>query len=498
MPEIQLTQAALAAAAAVAIYLLLVALGRWLKRRAGVRLGVLYQLLCLTAAIFIPLTFFPVNFTLLRFLGALVAMLGTVFLLALVRRFFWELYFEKQRSTQVPKFMSEVVSLVIFIIAVLLVLNFIFEVKVPGLLTGSGILVVLLGLSMQDTLGNIIAGFIIHFEKPFRPGDWIILDQRHSEIIEINWRSTRLRTNDNVYLDIPNNQITRQTVVNLTYPDILHAMRITVGLDNRVPPNDVKDALLHATLHAAGVLPEPAPKIYLSHFADSAAVYEIKFWMGDHARFNDITDAIRTNVWYELRRHHIKIPYPIRTLHLETPGTGEPAAPDLTGPRGVLRQQTLFACLSDAHCDTLLARAKQARFGRGERIIEQGHAGDSMFLLLRGEADVLVRHHDTPARVASLRAGDCFGEMSLLTGEKRSATVIARTDCDILEIARPHLAEVLQHQPELLERLSELLARRRLETEGVLAENPSAQVASERQREYTQGFLGRLRSFFEL
>ena len=179
-------------------------------------------------------------------------------------------------------------------------------------------------------------------------------------------------------------------------------------------------------------------------------------------------------------------------------GEGGTAGPDLTGPRGGLRQQPLFACLSDAHCDTLLARAKPARFGRGEKIIEQGHAGDSMFLLLRGEADVLVRHNDAPARVASLRAGDCFGEMSLLTGEKRSATVIARTDCDILEIARPQLAEVLHHQPELLVRLSELLARRRLETEGILAENPSAQVASERQREYTQGFLGRLRSFFEL
>src|SRR6185369_1510215 len=119
-----------------AIYLLLVAVGRWLKRRAGVRLGVSFQLFCIVVAVFVPLTvrFDEVNFTVLQVLGSAVVMFGTVFLLALIRRFFWEYYLEQRRRVHAPKFMHDALALLVFGVAVLLVLTFIFEVKIPGLL----------------------------------------------------------------------------------------------------------------------------------------------------------------------------------------------------------------------------------------------------------------------------------------------------------------------------------------------------------------------------
>jgi CRP-like cAMP-binding protein len=388
-----------------------------------------------------------------------------------------------------------VVGIAIFVVALLSVTRFVYGIQIPGLLAGSGIVAVILGLAMQDTLGNIIAGIAIHFEKPFRPGDWLIIEDRHAEVMEVNWRATRLRTNDNIYLDIPNNQLAKQIITNLNYPTRLHAMRLTVRLGVQVPPNEAKDALYRAASRAEGILAEPPPKVFLTTFADSALVYEVKFWMEDHARYNEAVDTIRTNIWYELQRCQIKIPYPIRTLCFDTsPETSSSLLP----ARELLRQQPLFQCLDEQHLNTLLSGAQLYRFGRGEKLIEQDAEGDSMFVLLRGDAGVYVRANGQITRVAGLRAGDCFGEMSLLTGEKRRATVRAITDCEVIEIEKPSLAAMFQKQPELMRRLSELLAKRHMENEETLNQQASKGLPGLRQHEYESTFLSRLRAFFEL
>jgi small-conductance mechanosensitive channel len=506
MPLIAMTQTTVFSFAAVpVIYFGLVALGRGLKRRAGVRLGIVYQLFCICAAVFVPMTCLAqenlVDAFWLKLSGAAVAMLGTLFLIALINRFVWEFYFQEKRGTPIPKFMTEVIGLGLFLIALLSVLTYIFDQRIPGLLpgllTGSGILAVIIGFAMRETLSNMISGFSLHFQKPFQTGDWLVVDKYHGEVIEINWRSTRLRTNDNIILDIPNSHMASSTIINLTFITRLHAMRLQVGIDYKAPPNRVKEALLRATLGATGVLSKPSPKVFFNHYGESSITYEIKFWFEDHAHYNDITDAIRTNIWYELQRRKIKMPFPIRTLQIERTPRALPEDSRATA-RQALRQQRLFQCLDDARIDSLLPRASQLHYGRGEKIIEQGADGESMFILVAGDANVEVDNNGETASVAVLRTGDCFGEMSLLTGEKRSATVIAANDCEVVEIDKTGLAAVLKERPELMTTLSELLAKRRMENEGILAEAASRHVAMTRQQEYATTFLAKLKSYFEL
>jgi CRP-like cAMP-binding protein len=314
--------------------------------------------------------------------------------------------------------------------------------------------------------------------------------------MEINWRSTRLRTNDGIYLDIPNNEIVKQTIVNLHYPTQVHAMRIRVGVDYKVPPSRVKDALMRATRNAELVLRDPPPKIFLVDFADHAVVYEIKFYMGNHAAINEVNDAIRTNVWYELKRQQISIPYPIRTLQLER-RPRDKGTEDQEQAREILRGEPLFQCLEEEQLDALLQRSRLNHFGRGERLIEEGAEGDSMFVLLRGSANVSVSKNGSAIRVGTLHSGDCFGEMSLLTGERRTATVRAAADCYVLEISKPTMAEVIRQAPECLNQLSELLAKRKMETEGII-KDVHLEGEEAKQREYSATFLRRLRTFFEL
>lgn len=483
----------------VATFLVSVWVGRFLKRRAGVRLGLFYRLFCLMLAFYAAIAVYGVDAPWRVHVGAAVALLSTALVVALVNRYLWDLYFEHHKQTPIPHFLREVAALVVFLIVLLIVLSVGYhaERELKGVLAGSGVLAIILGFAGQNLFGGIIAGMSLQINRPYKVGDWLKVGDTYGEVREINWRSTRLCTNDDIYLDIPNNEIVRSTIVNLHYPTELHAMRVRVGVDYNVPPNRVKDALRTAAQSAQNVVPNPPVKVFLVDFADHAVIYEIKFYMGNHARINETNDAVRTNVWYELKREGIKIPFPIRTLQLERRPAGAPRDGQEEA-RGILRGEPLFQCLSDSQIDNLVAQSDLNHFGRGERVIEEGDEGNSMFVLLRGAAQVSVSKNGAAIPVATLRAGDCFGEMSLLTGEKRSATVCAEDDCYVMEISKEVMGAIVRDSPDCLRQLSEILARRKLETEGRLKDASSLSDQSTRESEYRATFLRRLKTFFEL
>jgi small-conductance mechanosensitive channel len=482
----------------IGTYFAMLTLGRLLKRRAGVRLGVSFQLFCLTLAFYAAITFYGVQADWRNHVGALLFLLSVAFLIALLNRYLWDGYWERKRHATVPHFLRQVVALFIYLIALLLVLSVGYhaQAELRGLLAGSGIAAIVLGFATQDLFGGIIAGIALQISKPYKVGDWLHIAEKYAEVMEINWRSTRLRTNDGIYLDIPNYQIARNTIINLHYPTQVHAMRLRVGADYDVPPNRVKDALHRATATAEGVLPDPPTKVFVMDFADSAVIYEIKFSMGNHREYNDVCDAIRTNIWYEFKRQQITIPFPIRTLHVhrgpKRMGDGRAEA------RAILRAEPLFDCMDDSQLEKVLQNSQIHRYGRGERLIQEGEPGDSMFVMLRGVAAVSIARNGTSVRVGAMRQGDCFGEFALLTGEPRSATVRAENDCEVLEVSKPVMAEVLREAPQCLSALSDLLAKRKLEGEGIVKDATLPHAEEARQSEYRSNFLRRLRSVFEL
>src|SRR6266481_4280076 len=483
----------------LATFFVALGIGRFLKRRAGVRLGLLFQLFCLIVAFYAAIVVYGVHASWRHHIGAAVILLSTAVLVALINRYVWDLYFEKKRQTPIPHFLREVAGGIIFLIVLLFVLSYGYhaETQLKGLLAGSGVVAIILGFAGQNLFAGIIGGISIQINRPYKVGDWLKVGDTYAEVREINWRSTRLCTNDDIYLDIPNNEMVSHQIVNLHYPTEIHAMRIRVGVEYKNPPNLVKDTLGRAAQRAKNVLPNPPVKVFLVDFSDYAMTYEIKFYMGNHSRINETNDSVRSNVWYELKRQDITIPFPIRTLQLERRPV-RPVQEDYDEARTILRDEPLFECLSDAQIDSLVKEARLNCFGRGESVIQEGAEGDSMFVLLRGAAQVSVSKNGSLIPVASLNAGDCFGEMSLLTGERRMATVQAKSDCYVLEIGKPVMAEVIRDSPDCLERLSQLLARRKLETEGILKEVARTDEQVLKERQYTATFLHRLRSFFQL
>jgi small-conductance mechanosensitive channel/CRP-like cAMP-binding protein len=479
------------------LYCVMLLIGRRLKRIHRVRLGWSYHLFSLSLAALVVALVSGLGGPFLPHLVAVVAISGALFLVALVDRYVWERHFKEGRGVDVPRFITEIVRLAILTIALFLVLTYVYGQTVRGLLIAPGLAALIAGFALQDLLGNIIAGVALQIGKPFVEGDWLIVDNQHAEVVEINWRATRLQTTDEIMIEIPNRQISNITITNLSRPTRRHAMRLSIGIDYGALPTRVKEVLVHAATNAQGVLPEPRPKAFLKNFGDSSIEYEIKFWLEDHSQYSDICSAIRTNVWYELRRQGMRIPFPIRTVQIERPTRDRQAEVPLAA-RTILRQQPLFRSLTDGQLDALLPRSRVLHFGRGEKLIEQGANGESMFILMDGTANVVVNRNEVQARVAALTAGDCFGEMSLLTGERRRATVIADTDCEVVEIAKPVLANLLKEFPELLDKLSELLAHRELETEGIVAAQSRSSLITAKHTERKADFMGKLRKFFEL
>ena len=497
--------------AAPFIYIGALALGRWLKKVHRVPLGTAYQLLCLSVSAYLPLRLLhnaqhPLGHPdgagrvwhddAIDHFGAAVILLSVIFALALLRRFYWQKWFKRRHEAEAPKFLQQIFSFAAFTVACVLVAKWGYGAQVDAFLTGSGIVAVVVGFAMQETLANIVSGIALQIGKPFKVSDWLIVDNIRAEVIEVNWRSTRLRTNDDIYLDIPNKTIVGTTITNLSYPTRAHAHRIRIGFEYSAPPNTVREVLKRAAQNAFGVLEHPPVKVYLVDYGDSAVIYEIKYSLEEEGRFNDIENHIRTNVWYEAKRAGLSLPFPIRTLHIQRDRNAE--NPALAKVRALLPKQELLAPLSDEQKTELIAHATILRFGRGEEIIKQGNDGCSMFIILEGEADVIIQSGGQEMHLAKLHSGDAFGEMCMLTGEKRSATVMARTDCEIWEISRNVLQPLMQENTCLAERMSEMLAKRKLETDGVIASQTPLQVVELKQKEYAKGILKKISSLFEI
>lgn len=480
---------------AIAIYIALLFGGRALKRRFKLPFGWAYHLFCVSAALFIPTRFPGIDFIGEYHTGALLTISAAFVAVGFVRHYFFDLFFQQKNNTQVPKFLSEIVSIAIIVSAVLFTLQDVYNIPVPGLLAGAGVVGIVLGLALQDTLGNIFSGFAIYFGGQFKAGDWLLVEDKHAKIVEINWRSTRLRTTDDVCLDIPNSNITKQTVINYNYPTSVHGIRLDIGLEYDAPPSLVQKVLVEAALDCPYVLRDPTPNVFLAEFGNWSITYQLRFWLDDHAHYNSANSHIRTTLWYSLRRHNISIPYPIQhELALEHP---KAHVENRELIRDSIRKATFASCLSTEQLDQIVKSARIVRFGQGESIIRQNAEAGPMYVLVSGRAEVLVESNGLRTSVAVLEADACIGENSVLTGEKRTATILALEDCFAVEVDKTILAPLIEASPNLLESLSDLLAQRLMKNEGIVAEAAGAAHQTKRHN-YKAGFLNKLKSFFEV
>jgi len=342
-----------------------------------------------------------------------------------------------------------------------------------AILTTSAILSIVLGLALQESLSNIFAGLMLTLDRPYKPGEWIEVEGREGKVLDSNWRSTRVQTRDDDILTIPNSTMAKATLINFTSPTSLHLCRREVSVEYDAPPNRVRNVLVAMMSHVDGVLKDPAPDVFVKDYGDSGVVYEMRFWIEDHARRGRIESEVMRGVWYHLKRNGISMPYPVRDVYLRR------EKPDRRPEEllALLRRVDILAPLKDEELRMLAEDLTSQMFAKGEVVCRQGDMGTTFFIIKGGTIAVIVRGDDgVEAEVTRLQPGAYFGEMSLLTGDPRSSTCRALEDCDLLCLDRESFSILLQENPAIAQSMSEIIAARSAETQERLAKERETMV----------------------
>jgi small-conductance mechanosensitive channel/CRP-like cAMP-binding protein len=390
----------------------------------------------------------------------------------------------------VPKILRDVIDFVLYGLASLPILQSQLSLDLGGLLATSAVLSVVIGLALQDTLGNLFAGLSLQLERPYQVGDFIRIGDNTGRVVQIGWRATRIVTFRRESVTLPNSMVAKEVVRNFSYGYEPVAIDININLAFSTPPNQVKMAVLDVLREVPTVLQDPLPMCRTWAFDESAIRYQIRYWVADFGQADNTMEEIYTRLWYRLRREGIEMALPRRVVHMRDEAATRPEFSSDTVIE-LLRAVDLFTFLSEEEREQLRAKLVARRFGKNERIIQEGEQGHTFYLVVSGEVSVRTGKGQ---EVTRLKRGNYFGEMSLLTGEPRAATVVALEDSVLLELDRPAFANMFVSNPGLARQLSALLAQRRTQLRAVAeAGGGGGDAAPEEGR-----ILGRLRQIFGL
>ena len=479
---------------------LLIVLARWLLP-ADAKKGARQPLLFLVLAIAFGIVSAALDDN--SHAGRVFSFLYTLFLLASCGKSLVliavDVIFSRRKHQAAPRIFRDLTQALVYVVIVLITLRA-QGVEPSSILTTSALLTAVIGLALQDTLGNMVSGLALQMQRPFRVGDWIQFDtdaRQIGQVTEVNWRATTLMTNDLVEVIVPNAMLARAAIRNFTQPSNVSRRVVTVQGAYSASPERAHRAMMDAVKGAPGVLADPAPYVQTRNFGDSGIEYAVCFFISDF-EWRERTDGhVRDRVWYAMRRAELDIPFPQRTIH-----TVSAEAHERSHDRELARRDRalrgvdfLDALPDDAH--RALADAAELRlFAPGELIVEQGDASGELFIIDRGEVVVeLPREDKSPREVARLGAGKFFGEMGLMTGEPRNASVRANAECAVLVISHSAFETTLAKNPELIERISSLLLARQAELEA--AEN-RRDTMIEPMEDRSKRLISQIKMFFKL
>lgn len=401
----------------------------------------------------------------------------------------------------VPKIFEDIVQFVLYVGVMLVTLRSA-GVDTSSLVTTSAILSAVLGFALQDTLGNVFAGLAIQAQRPFEIGDWVEVDGTVGQVLEISWRAMKVLTLEQVEVIVPNGALAKGTIRNFTKPTTVSRRSIEVSAPYDVPPERVQHVALSVLADVPRVLDSPAPTIILTTFGDSAVQYTLRYFTDEFALAEGTDSLVRYRLWYAFRRAQISIPFPQTDVHLFEVSAESRAAEGamrLAERQAALAYVGFFDVLPPDALVDLASRTTRRLYASGETIIRQGDEGDELFVVLRGEVAVVLEAGGRDAslvEVARLGQSKFFGEMSLMTGEKRAATVRAVSECQLLVVGHEAFESVLEAHPELAERLSVMLAERQLQLDErqAVASAKGKQALDERSSQ----ILFKIRAFFAI
>ena len=433
------------------------------------------------------------NESVAKYVLAALLLLLSVGLVRSIAFILFDVIFQKRKGREAPALLRVLLSIVLYLIFISLIYKVVLQGVGGGLelIATSTVVSVIIGLALQDTLGNFFAGLSIHIEQPFYILDAIRIGHMIGRVEAVSWRTTTIRTNDNTTIIFPNSTVAKEALEVYRF-NHLNRRVLRAPAPYSVPPQRVIPLIRDAVAAIPNVATEKTPIVRIGDFADSSIIYEILYWTKDYMWVPDIDAQIRQHVWYIYRRSDIEIPFPIRHVLLEQQ---EPAVPRMEAAYDdVIESVEIFAPLSEEEKEVVTQAAVKSVYAPGELIIRRGDPGDSMFVIYHGNVEVRLPVGDgNTQHVAVLKPGDFFGEMALLTGEPRNADILATSEVETLEIRKGVLQQLLENNEALAEAFSRIITERQVRLDEYARAMPE-----EERRVKAQTLLRRIQRFFSL
>ncbi|MEZ5425435.1 MAG: mechanosensitive ion channel family protein [Pyrinomonadaceae bacterium] len=400
---------------------------------------------------------------------------------------------KKASSYELSGLIRSIVNILIYIVAFFIIFKTQYpSVDLGAIFTTSTIIGVVIGLALQDTLGNLFAGFAIQADQPFQIGDVVTIQNRGIGVVEsISWRGVKIRTFQNKLMIISNSVLGKE-VIEVAPKDNLNARLVFFNTLYTNSPAKTIEVIRDVVRQVENVSSKIRPNVRIRNLGADGIEWEVKYWLVDYSKCNSTDALIRQHIWYAFLREKIDFAYPTRTIYTHAEEALGAFAENIDEKFERLANVDLFSPLGKDEIK-LLAKGSPIRvFAPNEAIVLKGQKGKSMFVIHKGSVRIQIQEDDKPKIIGTLIQGEFFGEMGLFTGEERTADVIAEVETQVLEIKHNHLKPILEKNPELVKGFSDIIEERRSQLDKQQTRTKTRKKSSD------NGVVNSIRKFFGL
>jgi small-conductance mechanosensitive channel len=398
-----------------------------------------------------------------------------------------------ERRPREGQLIQDLVVGIVYLGAALSVVAYVFDAPVGTLIATSGVFAIILGLALQSTLADVFSGIALNFSKPYEVGDWIVLsDGTEGRVVETNWRATHLLNASNDLVVLPNSNLAKAQLTNLSSPNRSHGVKLRVRLRPTMAPSGISEIMRTVLSSSNSIMMTPAPTVEIKSLDAQAIEFELAFRVRDFSAAATARHEVYDLIYRHARAAGVVLAQPKEAVTI-TAAQPQAAAATRTTALRLVDVVPLFASLTEEEKDALAATMTRRTYAKGETLAEQGAKLNSLFVIRTGVLIVSRKEGDSEIELSRLSPGDYFGEDGLFTGAGEPGTVKAMTFAVVYEVGQAALAKLIHDRPSIADELSVTLSRRA--KRGAAGRGDEAEAASMRSVAW---LVGRIRSVFEV
>jgi small-conductance mechanosensitive channel len=371
---------------------------------------------------------------------------------------FVRIYLVFERHPQEARLLQDLVVGVVYLGVALSILAFVFGVPIGTLVATSGVIAIILGLALQNTLSDLFSGIALSLGRPYVLGDWILLsDGTEGRVIESTWRSTHVLTLANNVVVLPNSTLAKLGLTNLTRPDETHGQAVTIRVAPTRMPSVILDAMRSVLLSCNSIVKEPPPTVALKGLDATALEVALLYRVASPSQRIPARNEVLDLVYRHCKSAGLLLAMPpSATVAMQSLPTEETADPPRVTPLELIEAIPIFGALTKDERRALADATSLREFRKGETIVRQGEMLAALMMVRAGVIAMRCGDED----FGRLAPGDFFGETGLLAGLGEPCTLEALTRVTVYEIDQRAFAPLLANRPAMAEDLALSLSRR--------------------------------------